>query len=168
ERRNLADVRRGEYEGIKADIETNPDRHPDFGPAKMHVRAGAVVVGARPPLVAFNVNLTCDNLKAAKAIAKAVRESSGGLPAVKALGLMIEAKNQAQISMNLVDFNITGVHTVFEAIKVEAEKHGVKIAGSEIIGLLPAKALFDVAEHYLALQDFTPSQVLEIKLGAPK
>lgn len=166
ERRNLADVRRGEYEGIKAEMGVNPDRNPDFGAPKMHATAGATVVGARPPLVAFNVNLASDNVKIAKAIAKTVRESSGGLPAVKGLGMMLEATNQAQISMNMVDFNITGLHTVFQAIKQEAEKHGVAVANSEIIGLLPAKALIDVAVHCLSLKDFSPEQVLELKLAA--
>jgi glutamate formiminotransferase len=167
ERKNLAEVRRGEYEALKEDID-KPERRPDFGPQKIHLTAGGTVVGARPPLVAFNVNLASDNLKAAKAIAKAVRESSGGLPAVKALGLMIEAKGHTQISMNMVDFNITGLHTVMAAIKEEAEKHGVSIADSEVVGLLPAQALFDVATHALSLQGFSAEQVLEIRLGAGK
>jgi len=165
-RRNLADIRRGEYEGIKAEIETNPARTPDFGPSRIHATAGATAVGARPPLIAFNVNLDSSDVKIAKAIAKAVRESSGGLPAVKGLGMMLEATNQAQISMNMVDFNVTGLHTVVEAIKLEAAKHNVKIANSEVIGLLPAQALIDAAAHYLALKDFGPGQVLELKLAA--
>lgn len=165
ERRNLADVRRGEYEGIKEEI-TLPARKPDFGAARMHPTAGAVVVGARAPLVAYNINLDSDNVKAAKAIAKAVRESSGGLPAVKALGLMIEANNQAQISMNMVDFNITGLLTVYRAIEAEAAKHGLTIANSEIIGLVPVKALLDVALSELKLTDFSIEQVLELKLAA--
>lgn len=165
ERRNLADVRRGEYEGIKAEIEL-PHRRPDYGAPRMHLTAGAVVVGARPPLVAFNVNLNTEDVKAAKAIAKAVRESSGGLPAVKALGLMIEATNQAQISMNMVDFHTTGLLTVFRAIEAEANKLGVGIANSEIIGLLPVKALIDVAMAELKLTDFSLEQVLELKLAA--
>ncbi|MBT9176882.1 MAG: Glutamate formimidoyltransferase [Firmicutes bacterium] len=165
-RRNLADIRRGEYEGIKAEIETNPTRTPDFGPSRMHSTAGATAVGARPPLIAFNVNLDSSDVKIAKAIAKAVRESSGGLPAVKGLGMMLEATNQAQISMNMVDFNVTGLHTVFEAIKLEAAKHNVQVANSEVIGLLPAQALIDTATHYLELKDFSPAQVLELKLSA--
>ena len=167
ERRNLADIRRGEYELLKEEIDL-PKRRPDFGPVRMHHSAGATVVGARPPLVAFNVNLDSDNLKAAKAIARAVRESGGGLPAVKALGLMIEARGQAQISMNMVNFSVTGLHTVFAAIRSEAEKHGIGIAGSEIVGLLPAQALLDVAAHHLSLEGFSAEQVLEIKLGAEK
>ncbi len=166
ERQNLAEVRRGEYEGLKLEI-VKPERQPDFGPARLHPTAGATVVGARPPLVAFNVNLDTADVKVAKAIAKTVRESSGGLPAVKGLGLMLEATGQAQISMNMVDYNVTGLHVVFEAIKKEAAKHGVKVANSEVIGLLPAKALLDVARHYLALTDFSPEQVLELKLATP-
>ncbi|MBS3939297.1 MAG: glutamate formimidoyltransferase [Peptococcaceae bacterium] len=166
ERQNLAEVRRGEYEGLKVDI-VKPERQPDFGPARLHPTAGATVVGARPPLVAFNVNLDSSDVKVAKAIAKTVRESSGGLPAVKGLGLMLEATGRAQISMNMVDYNVTGLHVVFEAIKKEAAKHGVKVANSEVIGLLPAKALLDVARHYLALTDFSPEQVLELKLATP-
>lgn len=165
ERRNLADVRRGEYEALKQEI-GEPARKPDFGPARMHPTAGAVVVGARPALVAFNVNLDSDNVKAAKAIAKAVRQSSGGLPAVKALGLMIEARHQAQISMNMVDFNMTGLLTVYRAIEVEAQKLGVSIANSEIIGLVPVKALLDVVMSELKLTDFSLEQVLELKLAA--
>lgn len=165
-RRNLADVRRGEYEGIRAEIADNPARTPDFGPKRMHSTAGATAVGARPPLIAFNVNLDSSDVSIAKAIAKTVRESSGGLPAVKGLGMMLEATNQAQISMNMVDFNVTGLHTVFEAIKLEAAKHKVGVANSEIIGLLPAQALIDIAVHSLSLKDFSPAQVLELKLAA--
>jgi glutamate formiminotransferase len=166
ERRNLADIRRGEYEGIKGEIATNPARTPDFGPSRMHPTAGATAVGARPPLIAFNVNLDTSDVKIAKAIAKAVREASGGLPAVKAKGMMLTATNQAQVSMNMVDFNVTGLHTVVEAIKLEAAKHNVRVANSEIIGLLPAQAIIDTAAHYLALTDFSAAQVLELKLAA--
>ena len=166
ERRNLTDVRRGEYEGIKSEIATNPARTPDFGPSRMHPSAGATAVGARPPLVAFNVNLHSSDVKIAKAIAKAVREATGGLPAVKAMGMMLTATNQAQVSMNMVDFNVTGLHTVFETIKQEAAKHNVRVANSEIIGLLPAQAIIDTAAHYLELTDFSAAQVLELKLAA--
>jgi len=166
ERRNLADVRRGEYEGLKVEIATNPARTPDFGPSHMHPTAGATAVGARPPLIAFNINLDTADVKIAKAIAKAVREATGGLPAVKAMGMMLTATNQAQVSMNMVDFNVTGLHTVFEAIKIGAAKHNVGIGNSEIIGLLPAQALIDTAIHYLMLTGFCPAQVLELKLAA--
>ena len=167
ERRNLADVRRGQYELLIQDI-TKPERRPDYGPAVANLRSGGTVVGARPPLVAFNVNLDSTDLKAARAIAKTVRESGGGLPAVKALGLMIEAGNYTQISMNLVDFSVTGMHTVLEAIVTEAAKYGIEVSGSEIVGLLPAQALLDVAIHNLKLTAFSRDQVLEFRLGDSK
>jgi glutamate formiminotransferase / 5-formyltetrahydrofolate cyclo-ligase len=167
ERRNLADVRRGQYELLIQDI-TKPERKPDYGPAVANLRSGGTVVGARPPLVAFNVNLDSTDLKAARAIARTVRESGGGLPAVKALGLMIEAGNYTQISMNLVDFSVTGMHTVLEAIVTEAAKYGVEVSGSEIVGLLPAQALLDVAIHSLKLTAFSRDQVLEFRLGDSK
>ena len=164
ERRNLADVRRGEYELLGQEI-GKPERKPDFGPDVMNWQSGGTIVGARPALIAFNVNLESDNLKAARAIAKAVRESSGGLPAVKALGLMIEAKGHTQISMNMVDFTVTGLHTVMVAISGEAEKWGIRIRDSEVVGLLPAQALLDVAAYYLCLEGFSRDQVLEFRLG---
>ena len=167
QRRNLADVRRGEYELLMQEID-KPERRPDFGPALANVKSGGTVVGARPPLVAFNVNLNSTDLKAARAIAKAVRESGGGLPSVKALGLMIEAGNHTQISMNLVDFTVTGMHTAMEAIAAEAAKYEIAISGSEIVGLLPVQALLDVATHSLKLTSFSAQQVLEFRLGDPK
>lgn len=163
ERVNLADVRRGEYEGLKAAIST-PERQPDFGPAAMHPRAGATVVGARPPLVAFNVNLDTDDLKLAKRIAKQIRESGGGFKAVKALGVMLSERNLAQVSMNLVDYSITGMLTVYRAIEAEAAKAGVGIVGSEIIGLLPMQALVNAAVEALKVEDFQPAQILETRL----
>jgi glutamate formiminotransferase len=167
ERRNLADVRRGEYELLIKDI-TRPERKPDFGPAVANLRSGGTVVGARPPLVAFNVNLESTDLKAARAIARKVRESGGGLPAVKALGLMIEEGNHTQISMNLVDFTITGMHTAMEAIANEAAAYGIAISGSEVVGLLPVQALLDSAIHSLKLAGFSADQVLEFRLGGGK
>lgn len=163
ERRNLADVRRGEYEGLRELIAT-PERQPDFGPAAMHPTAGATVVGARPPLVAFNVNLDSADLKLAKRIAKQIRESSGGLPAVKALGVMLSERNLAQVSMNMVDYTVTGLYTAYQAIKQAAAEAGVGIVGSEIIGLLPMQALLDVALQTLQVEDFHLSQVLETHL----
>lgn len=163
ERVNLADVRRGEYEGLKAAIST-PERQPDFGPAAMHPRAGATVVGARPPLVAFNVNLDTDDLKLAKRIAKQIRESGGGFKAVKALGVMLSERNLAQVSMNLVDYSITGMLTVYRTIEAEAAKAGVGIVGSEIIGLLPMQALVNAAVEALKVEDFQPAQILETRL----
>ncbi len=163
ERVNLADVRRGEYEGLKTVIAT-PERQPDFGPAAMHQSAGATVVGARPPLVAFNVNLDTDDLKLAKRIAKQVRESGGGFKAVKALGVMLSERNLAQVSMNLVDYTVTGMLAVYQYIQNEACKAGVGIVGSEIIGLLPTQALVDVAVEALKVEDFQPAQLLESHL----
>jgi glutamate formiminotransferase/formiminotetrahydrofolate cyclodeaminase len=164
ERQNLADVRRGEYEGIKAEIETNPDRKPDFGPAKMHPTAGAVAIGARMPLIAFNVYLGTPYVGIAKRIARAIRFSGGGLRYCKALGFEIKERHQAQISMNLVNYKKTTIFRVFEMIKAEAERYGVPILSSEIVGLTPQDALLDVAEYYLRLENFKKEQVLENKL----
>jgi glutamate formiminotransferase/formiminotetrahydrofolate cyclodeaminase len=164
ERQNLADVRRGEYEGIKAEIEINPDRRPDFGPAKMHPTAGAVAIGARMPLIAFNVYLGTPYVGIAKRIAKAIRFSGGGFRYCKALGFEIKERHQAQISMNLVNYKKTTIFRVFEMIKAEAERYGVPILSSEIVGLTPQDALLDVAEYYLKLENFKKDQVLENKL----
>jgi glutamate formiminotransferase len=163
ERRNLADVRRGEYEGLR-ELISSPERHPDFGPPAVHPTAGATVVGARSPLVAYNVNLDTDDLKLAKRIAKLIRESSGGLPAVKALGVMLSERNLAQVSINMVDYTVTGLYAVYNAIKEEAAKAGVGIVGSEIIGLLPMQSLIDVALQALRVEEFNVTQILETHL----
>lgn len=166
ERSNLADVRRGEYEGIKATIETDPDRMPDYGPPRVGP-AGATAVGARPPLIAYNVNLGTRNLDVANAIARAVRHSSGGLRYVKALGFTIEGRGIVQVSMNMTDYGKTPLFRVFEMIKREAERYGVPVVGSEVVGLTPADALYNVAEFYLQLEDFRrDEQVLENRLTA--
>ncbi len=160
ERRNLADVRRGQYEGLSAEIGTNPDKKPDFGPEAIHATAGAVAIGARPFLVAYNVYLGgVENVPVAKAIAKQVRESSGGFKAVKGLGM--EVDGQAQVSMNLVDTSQTALHTVFEFISEKAREAGVEVTWSEIIGLVPERVLFDAAKDQLKLNQFNPGQVLE-------
>lgn len=161
ERRNLADVRRGEYEQLKEEIATRPDRAPDFGPAVLG-SAGATAVGARPALIAFNVYLNTDDAAPAKAIARAVRHSSGGLRFVKALGLTVEG--QAQVSMNLTDHRKTPIHRVLEMIRSEAARHGLCVTRSEVVGLLPEEALLDAARFYLQLTDFSPGQVLENRL----
>jgi len=140
ERKNLANVRRGEYEGIKAEISNNPQRKPDFGPSKMGP-AGATAISAREILIAYNVNLDTSDLKIAKKIAKSIREKDGGLKHVKALGLILKDKNLAQVSMNLTNYKVTPIHTVFETIKKEAASYGVKIKESEIIGLVPEDAV---------------------------
>jgi glutamate formiminotransferase len=162
DRRNLADVRRGEYEGLREQIATNPDRAPDFGPSAMG-SAGATAIGARQPLIAFNVYLNSNNITPAKAIAKAVRHSNGGLHFVKALGLLVEG--QAQVSMNLTDFRSTPLHRVLELIRVEAARYGLSVTHSEVVGLIPAQALLDAAQFYLQLHDFVASQVLEHRLS---
>jgi len=162
ERRNLADVRRGEYEGLKVEIETDPHRTPDFGPARVG-KAGATAIGARPPLVAFNVYLNTDDVAIAKAIARAVRHSSGGLRYVKALGLLVEGR--AQVSMNLTDHRQTPIHRVVEMIRREAARHGVTIVSSEVVGLIPNEALLDAARFYLQLDGFSADQILENRLA---
>ncbi|MGQ9458735.1 MAG: glutamate formimidoyltransferase [Anaerolineae bacterium] len=162
DRRNLADVRRGEYEGLREAIRTDPDRAPDFGPAEMGP-AGATAIGARPPLIAFNVYLRTDDVRVAQAIARAVRHSSGGLRYVKALGLLVEG--QAQVSMNLTDFRRTPLARVMEMVRREAARYGVAVARSEVVGLLPAEALLDAASYYLQLEGFSPAQVLENRLA---
>jgi glutamate formiminotransferase len=161
DRHNLADVRRGEYEGLREEISTNHDRRPDFGPAVMGT-SGATAIGARPPLVAFNVYLSTHDVTPAKAIARAVRHSSGGLRFVKALGLIVEG--QAQVSMNLTDYRRTPIHRVLELIRSEAARYGLHVTRSEIVGLLPAEALIDAAQFYLQLTGFSPSQILENRL----
>jgi glutamate formiminotransferase/formiminotetrahydrofolate cyclodeaminase len=161
ERTNLENIRRGQYEGLKAEIESNPERQPDFGPSYLGP-AGATVIGARQPLIAFNVYLDSDDVSIAKAIAKKIRTSSGGLPAVKALGMFVEGK--AQVSMNLTDFRQTSVARVVEVIRQEAQGYGVAIHHSELVGLIPQEALIASAASYLQLNDFKPDQVLEYRL----
>jgi glutamate formiminotransferase / formiminotetrahydrofolate cyclodeaminase len=160
DRENLADVRRGEFEGLRDEIGRNPARDPDFGPRHIHPSFGAVAIGARPFLVAYNVYLgPATNLGLAKQVAKAVRGSSGGLRYVKALGLEVEG--QAQVSMNLVDIDKTPVHRAFEMVRMEAEAQGVTPTWSEVVGLLPERALIDAGVRHLRLGRFTPSMILE-------
>ncbi|MBC7790669.1 MAG: glutamate formimidoyltransferase [Anaerolineae bacterium] len=164
-RENLADVRRGEFEGIRDDIATTPAREPDYGPALVHATAGAIAIGARPFLVAYNVYLgDKSNIEVAKRVAKAVRGSSGGLRHVKGLGL--EVDSQSQVSMNLVDTEKTPLHRAFDMVKMEAAASGVATTWSEIVGLVPERVLFEAAARYLQLDRFTPDQVLEHKLRA--
>jgi glutamate formiminotransferase len=162
DRVNLADIRRGEYEGLKAEIATNPDRRPDFGPARLGP-AGATVIGARTFLIAFNVYLTTSDIEIAKKIAKTIRGSAGGLRYVKALGLSVNGK--AQVSMNLTDFEKTPIHVAVELIRREAQRYGVAIESSELIGLVPQQALLDAAAWYLQLDNFRPDMVLENRLA---
>lgn len=159
-RENLADVRRGEFEGLREELGKNPARNPDYGPSRIHPTCGAIAIGARPFLVAYNVYLgPASNLPIAKNVAKAVRGSSGGFKFVKGLGL--EVDGQAQVSMNLVDTEKTPLHTAFDFVKMRAEGEGAKVTWSEIVGLVPERVLFDAAASHLQLRQFTPKQVLE-------
>lgn len=164
DRRALPDVRRGEYEGLKAEIGTNPDRRPDFGPARMHPTAGACVVGARPVLIAWNVNLATKDVAVARRIAKAIRESDGGLPGVRAKGFELADKGLVQVSMNMVDYSKTGLVRAFEAIRSSARQEGVEIAESEIVGLVPLAPLLEGAEAYFKLIGLKRAQILETRL----
>ena len=164
ERKNLADVRRGEFEGLKEEIGKNPEKTPDYGPNRIHPTAGATAVGARFFLIAFNVNLGTSDINIAKNIAKAVRHSSGGYRYVKAMGFEIKERGIVQVSMNLVNYQKTPIFRVFETIKNEAARYGVPVIGSEIIGLVPMEALVDVADYFLRLENFSIDQVLEKRL----
>ncbi|MDP9323577.1 MAG: glutamate formimidoyltransferase [Acidobacteriota bacterium] len=162
-RRNLEDIRRGEFEGLAAKMR-NAEWTPDFGPAVPHPSAGASVIGARMPLIAYNINLNTNRLEVAKRIAAAIRHSSGGLRYVKAAGFMLEDRGIAQVSMNLTNYEKTPIFRVFEIVKREAARHGVSILESEIVGLVPSAALTAAAEFYLQIERFGPEQVLENKL----
>lgn len=159
-RRNLAEVRKGEFEGLVEKM-NSPLWTPDYGPRSAHFTAGAAIIGARNFLIAWNVNLQSDNLDIAKQIAKTIRFSSGGYPCVKALGLPLPEKGMVQVSMNLTDFTQTGMRTIFDRIQEEATKHGVEIAYSELIGMLPKAALANTSAEYLKIIDFTPDRILE-------
>jgi glutamate formiminotransferase/formiminotetrahydrofolate cyclodeaminase len=161
ERKNLENIRKGEYEALKTEIAASPEREPDFGPARLGP-AGATVIGARHPLIAFNVYLTTDDVTVAKKIARAIRHSSGGLRYVKALGLLVEGR--AQVSMNLTNYAETPVARVVEMIRSEAARYGVAIHHSELVGLIPEDALIEAATWYLQLDQFEPHQVLERRL----
>lgn len=164
ERAQLETVREGQYEGLKTGIGVDPKRAPDFGPARLG-SAGATAIGARATLIAFNVYLTTADVEIAKKIAKTIRQSSGGLPGVKALGLLVGGR--AQVSMNLTDFKKTPIHLVVESIRAEAQQAGVDIHHSELIGLIPQAALADTAVSYIQLEGFKPAQVLESRLLLP-
>jgi len=166
ERENLAALRKGQFEGIRAEIETNAARRPDFGEPRVHPTAGITAVGARPPLIAYNVNLGTSNIEIANKIARAVRHQSGGFRYVKALGFELKDRGIVQVSMNMVNYEGTPLFRVFEMIKREAERYGVTILGSEIVGLVPQAALNAVADFYLQLENFTEGQILEHRLQA--
>lgn len=164
ERQGLENIRRGQFEGIRAEIATNPARRPDIGEPRVHPTAGATVVGARKFLIAYNVFLNTPDVDIAKKIAKAIRFSSGGLRFVKGAGFLV--RGQAQVSMNLTDFEQTPIHRVFEIVKREAARYGVMPASSEIVGLIPKKALEDAAEWFLQVENFDSSLILENRLAA--
>jgi len=165
ERVNLENVRRGQFEGLREEMKKNLDRLPDVGEPKVHPTAGVTVVGARKFLIAYNVNLNTPDVTIANKIAKAIRFSSGGLRYVKSMGVELKARNLAQVSINLTDFEQTPMHRVFEMVKSEAERYGVMPVGSEIVGLVPKKALEMTADFFLQLENFSPAQVLENKLA---
>lgn len=172
ERVNLENVRRGQFEGLREEMKRNPDRQPDVGEPKVHPTAGVTVVGARKFLIAYNVNLNTPDVAIASKIAKAIRFSSGGFRYVKSMSVELKARNQAQVSINLTDFEQTPMHRVYEAVKREAERYGVVPVGSEIVGLVPKKAMEMAADFFLQLENFSPAQVFENKLadalgGAP-
>lgn len=162
-RENLANIRRGQYEGMAEKLKEE-EWQPDFGPNTLNIKAGVTAIGARMPLVAFNVNLDTDDITIAKNIAKVVRASGGGFTYCKALGIEIKERNIVQVSMNMVDYTKTSLFRVFDTIEREANRYGVNVIGSEIIGLVPMNALIDVADYYLKLENFDSSQVLEKRI----
>jgi glutamate formiminotransferase len=166
ERRNLADVRRGGFELLREQIATVPERAPDAGPLRVHESAGACIVGVRPLLVAYNINLKTNDLTVAKRIARAVRGRDGGLLHLKALGFELSSRGVVQVSMNLTSYEETNIHQAFEAVRREAERLGVEIVGSEIVGLVPQASLDRSAEHFLKLENYSPDLVLENRIAS--
>jgi glutamate formiminotransferase len=164
DRRNLEQVRKGQYEALAAEGLTAEMRLPDFGPYAVHPTAGATAIGARPFLVAFNVNLKSRDIEAARAIARKIRSSSGGLPCVKAVGIALEERGMVQVSINLTDYRVTSIHQALAAVRDEAARRGIGVVESEIYGLVPAEALVDVARNSLGLAGFDASQVLDLRL----
>jgi glutamate formiminotransferase/formiminotetrahydrofolate cyclodeaminase len=163
---NLEDVRRGGFELLQTEIQVKPDRAPDAGEPRIHASAGATIVGARPFLIAFNINLRTDDIAIARRIARAVRGRDGGLRYLKALGFALESRGMVQVSMNLVDYEKTGLARAFSAVRAEAERLGVSIAGSEIVGLAPQAALDQAAEYFLQVEDFRPDLIVENRIAA--
>lgn len=163
-RENLANVRKGQYEGLAEKMKDSLLWTPDYGPSKPHPTFGAIAVSARMPLCAYNVNLGTDNLEIATAIAKKVRYLGGGLRYCKAMGVELSERRQTQVSMNLTDYTKTSVYSAFEMIKMEAARYGVPVVGSEVIGLLPQQALIDCAEYYLGIENFSVDQIIENRI----
>jgi glutamate formiminotransferase len=166
ERRNLADVRRGGFELLREQIAAAPERAPDVGEPRVHPTAGACIVGVRPLLIAYNVTLKTGDLGVAKRIARAVRERDGGLLHLKALGFELESRGVVQVSMNLTSYERTNLHHAFEAVRREAEKLGVEVLASEVVGLVPRDALYAAAAHFLKLENYTSDVVLENRIAA--
>lgn len=162
-RENLAAVRKGEFEGMAEKIKL-PEWQPDFGPADRHPTAGTVAIGARMPLVAYNINLSTDNLEIATKIARNIRHINGGLRYVKAMGVELKERNITQVSINMTDYTRTALYRAFELVCIEARRYGVTIIGSEIVGLVPMEALIDTASYYLGLENFSMQQVLESRI----
>jgi glutamate formiminotransferase len=163
ERQNLANIRKGQFEGMAEKIK-KPEWKPDFGPQKIHPSAGVTAMGARMPLVAYNVNLDSNDMEIANDIARKVRHISGGLRYCKGIGIELKDLGQVQVSMNMTDYTQTALYRVFELIKIEARRYGVNVVGSEIVGLVPMEALIDTAAFYLGLEDFSMEQVLETRI----
>lgn len=163
-RENLAEVRRGQFEGMAEKMLDQEKWKPDFGPNTIHPTGGVTAIGARMPLIAYNINLDTDNLEIAQRIANAIRHVAGGFRYCKAMGVMLEDRNIAQVSMNLTDYTKTPVYRVFETVRMEARRYGVNILGSEVVGLIPQQALVDCASYYLQFEDFDHGQVLESRL----
>jgi len=163
ERKNLENVRKGGYELLKKEI-ISPERYPDFGKPILHPTAGATAIGARMPLIAFNVNLGTTDIKIAKRIAKDIRASSGGLMHLKAIGVGLKREGMVQVSMNITNYKTTPLYRVVELIKIEAKRYGVSIRESEIIGLVPLDALIDTSTFYLQLRDFSSNRILEKRI----
>jgi len=163
ERQNLAAIRKGQFEGMTEKIKT-PEWKPDFGPGEIHPTAGVTAIGARMPLVAFNVNLRTDDMKIADDIAKNVRHISGGLRYCKAIGIALKERGIVQVSMNMTDYTKTSLYRSFELVRTEAKRYGVNVIGSEIVGLVPMEALIDTAVYYMGIEKFTMEQVLEARI----
>lgn len=163
-RENLAEVRKGQYEGMNEKLKQE-GWTPDFGPVELNIKSGVTAVGARMPLVAYNINLATNNLDIAKKIAKAIRAKTGGFTYCKALGIEIKERDIVQVSINMVDFTKTPLFRVFDAVEREARRYGINVLGSEIIGLLPMEALIDVADYYLRLEGFDKKQILEKRMA---
>jgi glutamate formiminotransferase / formiminotetrahydrofolate cyclodeaminase len=166
DRTNLENVRKGQFEGVRDEVLRNPDRAPDVGDPRLHPTAGAVIVGARKFLIAYNINLNTPNVSIANKIAKAIRFSSGGLRYVKSMGVDLRARHIAQVSINMTDYEQTPLHRVFEMVRSEAARYGASIVGSEIVGLVPKRAIEMTADFFLQFENFSPAQVFENRLAA--